>query len=119
MPYRILADAIVLVHLAFVLFVVLGGLLVVRWPRLAWVHAPAAVWGVAIEFTGRICPLTPLENWLRGLGGDSVYRGDFIARYVLPILYPDGLTRRGQLVLGTLALGITVALYWHAFARRR
>ena len=94
MIYRALADLVLVVHLGFVLFVVLGGLLVVRWPWLAWLHVPAAVWGVLIEFMGWICPLTPLENSFRVAGGGAGYSGGFIEHYIRPILYPAGLTRR-------------------------
>jgi hypothetical protein len=110
--FRATADLVVLVHVVFVVFVVLGGLLVARWPRLAWVHVPAAVWGVFIEFRGWICPLTPLENYLRQRGGSSAYQGDFIEHYMLPLLYPANLTSRVQVWLGSLALMVNVALYW-------
>lgn len=119
MLYRILADMLVAAHLAFVVFVVLGGLLALRWPRVIWVHLPAAVWGVLIEFAGWLCPLTPLENWLRLRGGEAGYSGSFIERYVLPVLYPAGLTRSVQLTLGALALAVNVAIYWQVFRRLR
>ena len=105
------ADAIVLLHVAFVLFVVLGGLLVGRWRWIAWVHIPAVIWGVAIEAGGWICPLTPLENSLRRGSGAAGYQGDFVAYYLLPVLYPAGLTRAWQLVLGSLALAINLCVY--------
>lgn len=111
MLFRLLADTILVVHLAFVLFVVLGGLLVLRWPRLVWLHIPAAVWGVLIELTGWICPLTPLEKSLRRLGGEAGYEGGFIDHYVTAMIYPDGLTREMQYVLGGLVLLINGALY--------
>lgn len=82
--YSALADAVQVLHLLFVLFVAAGGLLVFRWPRLAWVHLPSAVWGAAIEFGGWTCPLTSAENALRELAGESVYRGNFMARYLMP-----------------------------------
>jgi len=110
---RATADLVVAVHAAFVVFVVLGGLLVVHWPRLAWVHVPAVAWGVFIEFRGWICPLTPLENYLRRRGGASAYEGEFIQRYILPLLYPARLTPRVQIWLGSLALMINILLYWH------
>jgi hypothetical protein len=115
----LLADLIVLVHLAFVGFVALGSLLVLRWPRLAWAHVPAAAWGAAIEFTGWICPLTPLENELRARGGAEPYAGDFVARYLLPVLYPEGLTRAAQLWLGALVVVVNVAVYAQVVRRRR
>jgi hypothetical protein len=113
------ADAIVALHFAFVLFVVLGASLVLRWPRVAWFHVPAVIWGALVEFTGWICPLTPLENRLRRRAGETGYQGDFIAHYVLPMLYPNGLTRQDQLVLGGAALAINIAIYALAFVRHR
>jgi hypothetical protein len=112
MIFRTAADLVVGVHAAFVIFVVLGGLIVVRWPRLAWVHVPAAVWGVLIEFTGWICPLTPLEDYLRERSGLSTYQGDFVEHYALQLLYPAHLTRALQIWLGTAALIINILLYW-------
>ena len=111
MIYRALADLVLVVHLLFVLFVVLGGLLVLRWPALAWLHIPAAVWGVLIEYTGWICPLTPLENSLRVRGGDAGYTGGFIQHYIQPLLYPSGLTRGTQIVLGSLVLLLNLSAY--------
>jgi hypothetical protein len=116
--YRVLADLVLVVHLAFVLFVVLGGLLVLRWPRLAWLHVPAAVWGVLIEYTGWICLLTPLENSLRERGGGAGYSGGFIEHYIQPVLYPAGLTRGTQIVLGSLALLVNLTAYGVVVARR-
>jgi len=113
------ADAIVALHFAFVLFVVLGASLVLRWPRVAWFHVPAVIWGALVEFTGWICPLTPLENRLRRSAGETGYQGDFIAHYVLPMLYPNGLTRQDQLLLGSAALAINIAIYALAFVRHR
>ena len=104
MMYPLLADLVLIVHLAFVIFVLWGGLLVLRWRWIAWLHLPAAVWGAVVEFTGWICPLTPLENWLRTQGGEATYAGDFIGRYLLPILYPEALTPNVQLVLGALVV---------------
>ncbi len=111
MFYLVLADLAVLAHALFVLFVVGGGLAVLRWPRLAWLHLPAATWGVAIEFTGWICPLTYLENHFRRLGGEAGYGGTFIHHYLEPLLYPLGLTLRHQLLLGIGALVINAAIY--------
>jgi hypothetical protein len=88
MPARIAADLVVLAHLGFILFVILGGLLVLRWPRMAWIHLPAVIWGALIEFAGWICPLTPLENWLREASGTAGYQGGFIEHYLVPIVYP-------------------------------
>jgi hypothetical protein len=117
----ILADALVLLHLLFVVFVMTGGFLLVRWPRLLWLHLPAAAWGAFIEFSGGICPLTPLENSLRVLGGGSAYSGDFVERYLLPLLYPAQLTPALQQVLGALVVGVNLlayALAYRAWQRR-
>jgi hypothetical protein len=111
--FRATADLVVAVHAAFVVFAVLGGLLVARWPRLAWMHVPAAAWGVFIEFRGWICPLTPLENYLRQRGGSSAYQGEFIEHYILPLLFPANLTARVQIWLGSLALAVNLLLYWN------
>ncbi len=116
--FRTLADATVVVHLAFVLFVVLGGLLVVRWPRLAWLHVPAACWGAWTEFAGVVCPLTPLENWLRQQGGGTPYTATFVEHYFVPVLYPASLTREIQIVLGSIAVAINVAVYVVIVRRR-
>ncbi len=119
MMYGVLADAVLVLHFGFVLFVVLGGLLVLKWRRLAWLHVPAALWGAAIEFGGWICPLTPLENHLRELAGEAPYMGDFIARYLMPVLYPEGLTRRTQVVLGVAALLVNLGVYSIVLGRYR
>jgi len=122
MKYRLLADAVVLLHAAFVLFVVLGGLLVLGWQRLAWVHLPIVAWGAGIEFLGGICPLTPLENHWRRLAGEGGYPGGFVEHYVIALLYPAGLTRGVQLALGGLVLAVNTAVYfamWRRRARRR
>ena len=114
---RWLADAVLLLHLAFILFVVLGGLLVLRRPKLAWLHLPAALWGALIEFTGGICPLTPLENALRRQGGEAGYQGGFIEHYIVPLIYPGSLTRPVQVALGAVVVLINLAVYWRV-ARR-
>ena len=117
----ILADKLVLLHLLFVVFVMTGGFLLVRWPRLLWLHLPAAAWGAFIEFSGGICPLTPLENDLRVLGGGSAYSGDFVERYLLPLLYPAQLTTALQQVLGGVVVGVNLlayALAYRAWQRR-
>lgn len=111
MAYRILADLVVGVHALFVVFVVAGGLLVLRWPWVAAVHLPAAVWGALIELRGWICPLTPLENSLRASAGQAGYAGGFIEHYLLPVLYPAGLTGRIQLVLGALVIAVNAVVY--------
>jgi len=109
--YRGFADLVLVVHLAFVLFVVLGGLLVLRRPWIAWLQIPAAIWGLLIEYTGWICPLTPLENSFRMQGGDAGYSGGFIEHYIHALLYPAGLTRSSQVVLGSIALILNLAAY--------
>ncbi|MBI4541541.1 MAG: DUF2784 domain-containing protein [Gemmatimonadetes bacterium] len=114
-----MADLVLVVHLGFVAFVVAGGLLVLRWPQLAWVHAPAAIWGILIEYAGFVCPLTPLEVALRQHGGEIGYAGGFIEHYVTAILYPSGLTRGIQIALGSFALVINLAVYWQVAARWR
>ena len=117
MLYQRLADLVLCVHAAFALFVLLGGLLVLREARLAWVHAPAVIWGALIEYAGFICPLTPLEVGLRRRGGGSGYEGGFIEHYLTRLLYPSGLTRTVQVVLGTLVLIVNLAIYWKVAAR--
>lgn len=118
MLYRALADLVVILHLGFVVFAVGGALLVLRWRRLVWVHVPAAVWAALIEFAGWICPLTPLEKWLRLQGGGSGYPGGFVAHYILPILYPQGLTREVQIVLGVLVILINLGIYGWLITRK-
>ena len=107
-----LADLVMILHLAFVIFVVCGGLLLLRWRRVMWLHLPAAIWGAFVEFTGWTCPLTPLENWLPEQGGEASYRSDFIAEHLLPVLYPENLTRDFQLLLGTGVVVLNAAVYW-------
>ncbi len=111
MPYRVLADLVVLVHLGFVVFVVLGAVLALRWPKITWIHLPAAAWGAFIEFSGRVCPLTPLEVWLRHRGGEAGYAGGFVDHYLLPLLYPANLTTNLQITLGTLVVVVNAGLY--------
>lgn len=117
------ADSLVFLHLLFVLFVLFGGLLVYRWPRWAWVHVPAFVWGAVIEFRSWVCPLTPLEQRLRALAGEDGYTGGFVEHYILPLIYPEGLTREIQLALGLLVLGVNTLIYgiwfWRTWRRRK
>jgi hypothetical protein len=119
MVFRILADLVVGVHALFVTFVVLGGLLALRWPWVPLLHLPAAVWGALIEFQGWICPLTPLEKSLRAAAGEAGYQGGFIEHYLLPALYPAGLTRSVQLVLGTAVIVVNVLVYAYLLRRVR
>lgn len=118
---RTLADLLVLVHLGFVAYVVAGGLLALRFRRAPWFHVPAAIWGAAIEIGGWVCPLTPLENRLRAAGGAAGYPGGFIEHYVLPVVYPAGLSRTTQLALGALVLAVNLLIYgvvWYRTRRR-
>jgi hypothetical protein len=122
MVWRLLADLLVAFHLCFVLFVVLGGLLALRWPRATFLHLPAALWGAGIEFLAGICPLTPLENHLRQRGGQSGYSGGFVDHYLLPVLYPAGLTTDIQLVLGAFVVALNAVVYavvWRRWRRLR
>lgn len=119
MIHRLLADAVLVLHLGFILFVVLGGFLALRRPKLAWLHVPVFLWGAAIEFGGWICPLTPLEKWLRELGGEGAYTGGFIEHYLTAVIYPDGLTRSVQLLIGAGVLAINAAVYLRLWQRRR
>jgi len=111
MSYRLLSDLVVLFHFAFILFVAAGGLAALRWPRLALLHLPAAAWGATIELNGWICPLTPLENHFSHLAGDRGYDGGFIEHYLLPVIYPDGLTREIQIGLGVLVIAVNLVVY--------
>lgn len=119
MLHRWLADAVLVLHLAFVVFVVLGGLLVLRWPRLAWLHLPAALYGATIEFLGFTCPLTPLENSLRRAGGEAGYEGGFIEHYITAALYPQGLTREVQVMLGIALVVLNAGIYAVLVRRQR
>ena len=119
MLHRALADAVLVAHLAFVAFAVAGGLLVLRRPRLALLHLPAVAWGTWVELAGSACPLTPLENRLRALGGSAPYSESFVEHYLLPVLYPAALTRELQLALGALVLAINAAVYAVAVQRWR
>jgi len=111
MFYRLAADAVVLLHLGFVLFVIAGALLVLRWRWLTLLHLPAVIWAVLLEFNGWLCPLTPLELKLRAVGGQAGYSGGFVEEYLLPVLYPAGLDGSTQLVLGSFVIVINIALY--------
>lgn len=118
MFYAWLANLVLLLHLGFILFVALGGLAVLRWPRLAWLHLPCVAWGVAVELMGWYCPLTPWENHFRQLAGQQGYEGDFIQHYLLATIYPEGLTREIQIGLGLGLLLINVAVYARLMIRR-
>jgi|SRR5581483_2814981 len=119
MAYRVLADCLVVLHLAFVIFVLFGALLLPRRPHVAWLHLPAVLWGALVEVNAWICPLTPWEQQLRRIAGQSGYEGGFVEHYLLPVLYPAGLTPRIQLVLGAMVIIVNVVLYAWAFGRWR
>ena len=108
---RFAADALVLIHLGFILFVIGGGFLALRWRRLVWLHLPCAVWGALIEFAGWICPLTPLENRLRIAAGGSAYESGFIDNYIMPLIYPIGLDRGMQIALGVGVVSVNLVVY--------
>lgn len=119
MPYALLADAVAVLHLAFVLFVAVGGVAALRWRRLIWWHLPAAAWGTWVELAGWVCPLTPLEVRLRVLAGQQGYEGGFVERYLLPILYPVALTRPLQVAVGLGVLLLNAAIYLILWRRAR
>jgi hypothetical protein len=118
LTYELLADAVVILHLAFVVFVVAGGLFTLKWRRVALVHLPAVAWGALVECLGWTCPLTPLENWLRARGGGLGFEGEFVERHALPVLYPVALTRSWQVGLG-VSVVVVNALVYGAIIRRR
>lgn len=119
MIYSALADVVLVLHFGFILFVVLGGLLALRWPRAALLHLPTAAWGFLIELFGWICPLTPLENSLRRAAGEAGYSGGFIEHYLLPVIYPGGLTREIQLGLAAAVVAINLVVYLFVWRRFR
>ncbi|MBC8484612.1 MAG: DUF2784 domain-containing protein [Bacteroidetes bacterium] len=118
MVYQIAADLVAVFHFTFILFVVSGGFLAIRWHKVSWFHIPTAVWGALIEFAGWGCPLTPLENKLRLAGGDSGFAGGFIEEYLLPVIYPAGMTRSVQIALGSAVIVINVSIYGYLLLRR-
>lgn len=119
MIYRTLADSILVIHFLFIIFVVFGGFFLFRSVHFAWLHIPVVIWGAFIEFSGRICPLTPLENYFRIKGNQSGYTGGFIEHYLIPVIYPSMLTRNIQFVLGALVLIINLVVYLFVFCRRK
>lgn len=118
MLYKLAADLLVLIHFSFIIFVVLGGLLVLRWPGVAWAHVPAAAWGAWIEFARGICPLTPWEKFLRARAGGDSYEGGFIDHYITPLIYPPGLSEDAATLLGFLVLAINLLIYAVVVYRR-
>ena len=115
---RIIADFLVGIHLTFIVFVVFGGILVIRWKWVVIIHLPAAIWGALIEFQGWICPLTPLEQHFRHLAGQAGYSGGFIEHYFVPLIYPGGLTRSIQIWIGIFVIGINLTIYGRCFYLR-
>ena len=118
MIYRLLADILALAHLGFVIFVAVGCFLLLRWPRLIWIHAPMVIWGIAISILQWECPLTPLENWLRRAGGEAGFDGSFLDHYLMPVLYPPGLTPNKGLVIAFLLFVVNGLIYTHVFRSR-
>ncbi|MBD3672464.1 MAG: DUF2784 domain-containing protein [Planctomycetaceae bacterium] len=120
MVYRLAADSLVVVHFGFICFVILGGLLAVRWNWVILLHLPAVVWGMLIEFYGWICPLTPWENQLREAAGQGGYEGGFVEHYLLAVMYPEGLTHNVQVVLGLIVLLMNASVYgWLIYRRKK
>lgn len=119
MMYGVLATVVVLVHFAFILFVIVGGFLMLRWKWVPWVHLPAAAWGAFVELTGRVCPLTPLEQWLRRSAGSGAYTGGFIDQYLVRVIYPPGLTEGMQWALGVGVVVLNCVVYAWVVQRRR
>jgi hypothetical protein len=119
MAYGLAANLVLLIHFAFICFVLLGGFLVYKWRRLALVHIPAVAWGALIQYRGWLCPLTPLEQYLRRAAGQTGYSGGFIEHYLLPLLYPGELTREVQIVLGTLVVVMNILIYCRLLASRK
>jgi hypothetical protein len=119
MFFDLLADLTVILHACFIAFVVVGGLLVIRWKAVAWVHIPAVIWAALIEFAGWVCPLTPLENWLRIRVGVGGYAGGFVQHYIVPVVYPAGLTRGIQIGLGVAVVVVNILAYRLAVSMRR
>ena len=111
MIYSFLADVLVLVHLAFIVYVLFGALLILKWTRTVWLHLPTCLWGMTVEFTGWICPLTPFEFELRLMAREQSYSGSFVIHYLMPILYPEGLTSEIQWMLGGIVILINLILY--------
>lgn len=119
MFYRLAAETVLLLHLAFIVFVIAGATGAARWSWLPLIHLPAAAWGVFVELTGRLCPLTTAENYLRLKAGEAGYSESFIEHYLLPIIYPAGLTREIQFGLAAVVVVVNAAIYAWLFYRRR
>lgn len=119
MIYIILADCIVVLHFLFIIFVITGGLSALKWRKIIWLHLPAAVWGALIEFTGWICPLTIMENDFRIKGNSLGYTGGFIQHYLIPVIYPTGLTHEIQIILGSVVVSLNLLVYWFIIRKWR
>lgn len=119
MFFPMAADLLVIIHLGFIIFVITGGFLVLKWPRMMYLHIPAAAWGALIEFQGWICPLTPLEQHLRQAGGQRVYSGGFVEHYMEPIVYPAGLTREMQIHFGLVVIAVNLTAYGWLLIRHK
>lgn len=119
MAYRVAADLVMVLHFLFVVFVLLGGIAVWRWFWVAWLHVPAFAWGVLVAVNRWICPLTPLEQRLRAAAGDEGYQGGFIAHYIEPLIYPEGVGYEFKMFFAGMLAILNVALYWHAWRRRK
>jgi len=119
MLFLILADMVVITHFLFALFVIFGGFLVLYNRRWGWVHVPAALWGAFVEFMDWLCPLTPLENWLRNQGGGTVYHSDFVEHYIASILYPPFLTEQIQIILGFFVVAVNICIYGWIIRRNK
>jgi hypothetical protein len=117
--YQLLADGVVGLHLFFIIFVVLGGIMTLGWPKVIWVHIPCVLWAIIIELTGIICPLTPLENELRSRAGQGMYSGDFVIHYIEPMIYLEGLTRQLQIILGVMAALVNMMVYTWIYLRKK
>jgi hypothetical protein len=117
--FQVLADGVVILHLCFILFVIFGGIIAVFWPKVLWMQIPCVMWGICIELTGFICPLTPLENYLWQLSGRLPYSGDFIIHYIEPVIYPEGLTRDLQIMMGLLVILSNGIIYGWLLSRKR
>jgi hypothetical protein len=115
MIYQLLAGAVAILHFAFILFVIGGAFLLLRWPKLMWIHLPAAIWGVVIELMGWYCPLTNVENWLLRRAGRAGYSGGFVAHYIFALIYPAGLTRSIEIAIGIVVLLVNVSVYVRVF----
>ena len=119
MIYRLAADLLLLIHLFFIAVVVLGGLVVLRRPGLAWIHIPVVAWGFTVELLGWICPLTPLEQKMRAAAGDGGYSGGFIDHYLVPLIYPDGMTTGTRVIFAALVVSINLAIYLRLWRKMR